>query len=76
MRYNENSLYYKLDSERLEYLLGNEPSFPHTIGNVLGELREKEFWTNLSYECVCNLVNFLSLPNYSPTTISEIFNNK
>ena len=71
MRYNENSLY-----EKLEYLLGNEPSFPHTIGNVLGELRENEYWTELSYECVCNLVTYLGLPSHSPTTISEIFNNK
>ena len=76
MRYNENSLYYKLNSEKLEYLLGNEPSFPHTIGNVLGELRENEYWTELSYECVCNLVTYLGLPSHSPTTISEIFNNK
>ena len=76
MKYNPNSLYYRLDPVHLEYLLSTEPSFPHTIGSILDELREKSDWVRLSYDSVCNLVNFLSLPDYSPTTIHSIFKNK
>ena len=73
MKYKPTSLYYRLKPNHLEYLLSTEPSFPHTIGNVLKELREEEYWTNLSYECVCNLVTYLGLPSHSPSTISDIF---
>ena len=76
MKYNPNSLYYRLNPVHLEYLLSSEPSFPFTISGVLDEIREKTNWNRLSYETISNLVNFLSLPDYSPTTISEIFNNK
>ena len=74
MKYNPNSLYYRLDSVHLEYLLSNEPSFPFTIGGVLDELRTETNWVRMSYDSVCNLVNFLNLPDYSPTTIDSIFN--
>ena len=76
MKYNENSLYYRLNPVHLEYLLSTEPSFPFTISGVLDEIRLETNWTRLSYETIGNLVKFLSLPDYSPTTISEIFNTK
>jgi hypothetical protein len=76
MKYNPNSLYYRLNSEHLEYLLSTEPSFPFTISCVLDELREKTNWCWLSYETISQLVLFLKLPDYSPSSISEIFNNK
>lgn len=76
MKYNPHSLYYRLNPTHLEYLLSTEPSFPYTIGNILDELRTESNWVRLSYDSVCNLVNFLSLPDYSPTTIDTLFNTK
>ena len=76
MRYNENSLYYRLNSKHLNYLLGCEPSFPHTIGSVLEELRTKNQWIHLSYESICTLVNSLGGNDYSPSYIDSLFQNK
>ena len=76
MKYNPNSLYYRLNPTHLEYLLSTEPSFPFTIGGVLDELRTEVNWVRLSYDSVCNLVNFLSLPDYSPSTIDNLFKTK
>lgn len=76
MKYNPNSLYYRLNPTHLEYLLSTEPSFPFTISCVLDELREKSNWGSLSYETISQLVVFLKLPDYSPSTIDSLFNNK
>jgi hypothetical protein len=76
MKYNPNSLYYRLNPNHLEYLLSTEPSFPYTIGGILDELRTEVNWTRLSYDIVCNLVNFLSLSDFSPSTIDKLFTNK
>ena len=76
MKYNENSLYYRLNPTHLEYLLSTEPSFPFTLSGVLDELRLTTNWNRLSYETIGNLVSFLKLPDYSPTTIDSLFNNK
>jgi len=75
MKYKPTSLYYRLNSEHLEYLLSTEPSFPDTIGSVLSEMREKEFWHELSYSTICTLVNFLGKGkgDYSPSFIDSIF---
>jgi hypothetical protein len=78
MKYKSTSLYYRLNPEHLEYLLSTEPSFPSTIGSVLNEIREKEFWHQLKYETICTLVDFLGKGkgDYSPTFIDSIFTNK
>jgi hypothetical protein len=76
MKYNEHSLYYRLNSNHLEYLLSTEPSFPFTIGSMLKEMREVTNWTKLSYTTVCELVKWLELPDYSPTSIESIFKSK
>ena len=78
MKYKPTSLYYRLNPKHLEYLLSTEPSFPSTIGEVLTEIREKEFWNQLSYSTVCTLVGFLGkgVPDYSPTFVHSIFNTK
>ncbi len=76
MKYNPHSLYYRLNSNHLEYLLSTEPSFPNTIGSMLKEMREVTNWTSLRYTTICDLVNWLKLPDYSPTTIESIFRNK
>ena len=76
MKYNEHSLYYRLNSNHLEYLLSTEPSFPNTIGNMLKEMRAVTNWTSLSYITICELVKWLNLPDYSPTSIESIFKNK
>ena len=76
MKYNPHSLYYRLNPVHLEYLLSTEPSFPYTISMVLDELRTEVNWTRLSYDSVCNLVNFLNLPDYSPSTIDKLFTTK
>lgn len=78
MRYNENSLYYRLNTGHLNYLLGIESSFPVSVGDVLKELREKEFWHELSYSTVCSLVDYIGRGkgDYSPTFIHSIFDNK
>lgn len=76
MKYKSTSLYYRLNPIHLEYLLGIEPSFPASVGNVLKEIREKEFWHDLSYSTICTLVDFISRGNsdYSPTFVDSIFN--
>lgn len=76
MKYKSTSLYYRLNENHLEYLLSTEPSFPHTITEVLNELREKEFWHELSYQTVCTLVDFIGKGkgDYSPTFLHSIFN--
>lgn len=79
MKYKSTSLYYRLNPIHLEYLLGIEPSFPASVGNVLAELREKDFWHDLSYGTVCALVDFIGRGNgydYSPTFVHSIFNKK
>ena len=78
MKYKPTSLYYRLKPVHLEYLLSTEPSFPSTIGGILTELREKEFWNELSYSTVCTLVDFIGKGNsdYSPNFVHSIFNTK
>ena len=78
MKYKSTSLYYRMNPTHLEYLLSTEPSFPSTIGDILTELREKEFWNDLSYSTVCTLVDFISngTRDYSPTFVHSLFNNK
>jgi hypothetical protein len=78
MKYKSTSLYYRLNPKHLEYLLSTEPSFPSTIGGVLNELREKEFWNELSYSTVCTLVDFIGKGrgDYSPNFVHSIFNTK
>jgi len=76
MRYDKNSLYYRLNEKHLNYLLSTEPSFPHTIGEVLSELRTKTHWTKLTYESICTLVHMMGGYDYSPTAIDSMFNNK
>ena len=78
MKYKPTSLYYRLNPKHLEYLLSTEPSFPSTIGSVLMEIREKEFWNELSYSTVCTLVDFIGKGrgDYSPNFVHSLFNTK
>lgn len=76
MKYTPTSLYYRLNPEHLDYLLSTEPSFPATIGGLLNELRTTDSWIKLSYVNVCELVNWLRLPDYAPHTIDSIFTTK
>ena len=76
MKYKSTSLYYRLNPKHLEYLLSTEPSFPSTIGGILTEMREKDFWSELRYSTICTLVDFLGKGDYSPTFIDSIFTNK
>ena len=49
--------------------------FPHTIDAVFEALKENTRWTDLTYETICILNNDLELPDYSPSTISNLFND-
>jgi len=42
----------------------------------LKEMREVTNWTSLRYTTICDLVNWLKLPDYSPTSIESIFKSK
>ena len=43
---------------------------------MLKEMGEVTNWTKLSYTTVCELVKWLELPDYSPTSIESIFKSK
>ena len=47
MKYNPNSLYYRLNPTHLEYLLSTEPSFPFTIGGVLRQVFDNKVCTTV-----------------------------
>jgi len=49
--------------------------FPYTINAVFYALKENTRWTDLTYEMICILNNNLELKDYSPTTISNLFND-
>lgn len=40
------------------------------------ELNQKEHWHDLTYFSIVELVNWLELPDYNPSTIDELFENK
>jgi hypothetical protein len=49
-------------------------TYPLSISAIYNDLESKSFWMNLSYDTVCELRSHLSLVDYSPSTISDLFN--
>jgi hypothetical protein len=53
--------------------LGEE--YPHSIDALFEELKNNTHWIDLTYGTVCYLIGGLKLTDYSPSTISNLFND-
>jgi hypothetical protein len=49
--------------------------YPYSVGAVIKELEITNFWHYLSYASVMELGSSLTDGNYSPTAISNLFND-
>ena len=65
----------RLKDEHVIVLHHRGEEFPHTIDAVFDVLKENTRWTDLTYEIIYILNNHLELKDYSPTTISNLFND-
>ena len=66
--------------ERLKYehlVTFNDLSeeYPHSIDALVEELKNNTHWIDLTYGTVCYLIGGLKLTDYSPSTISNLFND-
>jgi hypothetical protein len=61
----EPEVKYKL--ERIEEL------YPNTINSIIGELEKRHHYSELSYDCIMDLVCYLELKDYDPMTIKNLF---
>jgi hypothetical protein len=53
--------------------LGEE--YPHSIDALFEELKNNTHWIDLTYGTICYLIGGLKLTDYSPSTISNLFND-
>ena len=65
----------RLKDEHVIVLHHKGEEFPLTVEYAFNELKDKSAWTDLRYRTICYLVNTFSLKDYSPTTISNLFND-
>ena len=61
----EPEVKYKL--ERIEEL------YPNTINSIIRELEKRHHYSELSYDCIMDLVCYLELKDYDPMTIKNLF---
>lgn len=69
------TLLERLKDEHVITLHNKGEEFPHTTDAVFDALKENTRWTDLTYEIICILNNDLELSDYSPSTISNLFND-
>ena len=69
------SLLNRMSQEHLEMLKAEEQRFPSTIKNLRTELANTKHWIELSYQSIHTLYLHLELEDYSPTSISNLFDH-
>jgi hypothetical protein len=69
------NLLERLSPEHLEMLKKDEVLYPHAIKNLCKELSELEYWCDLKYSTVLNLIVYLRIKDYSPTSVEKLFDN-
>ena len=67
------TLFERLSKEHIECLMSEKEKYPHSIGSIVGELKENHCWTDLRYNTVASLVSYFNLKSYSPVEIDKIF---
>lgn len=65
----------RLKDEHVIVLHHRGEEFPLTVENVFDELKDKSAWTDLRYGTICSLVDAFNFKDYSPLTISNLFND-
>jgi hypothetical protein len=61
----EPEVKYKL--ERIEEL------YPNTVDGIIRELEKRHHYSDLSYDCIMDLVCYLELKDHEPMTIKNLF---
>lgn len=69
------NLLERLSPEHLEMLKAEEERFPTTIKNLRTELANTNHWIDLTYQGIHTLALHLDLKDYSPSTISNLFDH-
>ena len=69
------NLFSRLKPEYLERLEIEREVFLATLDSLFIELKKVTNWIDLSYSSICILKVHLDLPDYSPNSIDEIFND-
>ena len=67
------NLLQRLSPEHLEMLKTEEKRFPNSIKNLCTELENNNHWIDLTYQSIHTLYLHLNLSDYSPTSISKLF---
>jgi hypothetical protein len=67
------NLLERLLPKHLEMLKKDEVLYPHAIKNLCKELSDLEYWCDLKYSTVLNLIVYLRIKDYSPTSINDLF---
>jgi hypothetical protein len=55
------------------HYIGEE--YPHSIDALFEDLKSNTHWIDLTYGTICYMINGLKLTDYSPSTISSLFND-
>ena len=69
------NLLERLRPEHLEMLKVEEQRFTTTIKNLRTELSNNTHWIELTYQSVHTLALHLDLKDYSPSTLSNLFDH-
>lgn len=69
------NLLQRLSPEHLEMLKAAEIHYPSTIKKLRTELENTKFWIELSYQSINTLYLHLDLKDYSPTSVSNLFDH-
>ena len=67
------NLFDKLKPEALELLMAQAILFPFTIEQIILQLQNNTHLFALKYQTICDIVIYLDLESYSPSTIDKLF---
>ena len=68
------TLFERLKSEYLDRLKQEEVLYPNSVKAVLEDLKNNWFLTDLKYNTICMLNVYLKLYSFTPSSISNLFN--
>jgi len=68
------TLFEKLKNEHLNTLKQEEVLYPNSVKAVLEDLKNNCFLTDLKYNTICMLNVYLKLYSFTPSSISNLFN--
>ena len=68
------TLFEKLKNEHLNTLKQEEVLYPNSVKAVLNDLKNNCFLTDLKYNTICMLNVYLKLYSFTPSSISNLFN--